>query len=295
MPKLILELQRDAMDGGQTATDLLRKALVVARKLGITEFQDWVTHELNGYPPETEIPDYREVVGEVKAWNPRNGWIPVFIEDTNLAKVCSRRHLGQSIGTIEALVRDNGTQTLHAPFPPDMEADFMKNMGKPFKPTLHVGANQASGILEAVKNTILNWALDLESRGVLGEDMSFTVQEKQAADEIRTVNIQNFQGVLGDVQNSSITQNLNMSIVKGDFDSLRNYLLSVGVDSSDINKLGSSVEADPQPENKGQLGPEVSSWIGRMVSKAASGAWQIAVGAAGSLLAKAIGLYYGFI
>src|SRR5690242_10402270 len=82
-------------------------------------------------------------------------------------------------------------------------------------------------------------ALDLESRGILGEGVSFMHEEKQAAMEMQTVNIANFQGVFGDVQNSTVTQNL-------------------------------------------------------MVDKAASGAWQIAFGTAGSLLAQAIYLDYGF-
>ena len=39
------------------------------------------------------------------------------------------------------------------------------------------------GILEKVRSRILDWALDLEGRGIIGEGMSFTPQEKQAAQE----------------------------------------------------------------------------------------------------------------
>ena len=79
MAKLVLELQRDAMAESCSVSDLLRKAMVVAKKLRIPDFELWVSHELNGYPPGAEIPKYREVVGDVEAWNPYNGWIPIFV------------------------------------------------------------------------------------------------------------------------------------------------------------------------------------------------------------------------
>ena len=49
MSSLVLELQRDAIDPSVSPLNLLRKALIVARKLGIVEFQQWIELELNGY------------------------------------------------------------------------------------------------------------------------------------------------------------------------------------------------------------------------------------------------------
>jgi hypothetical protein len=42
---------------------------------------------------------------------------------------------------------------------------------------------QIRGIVERVRSRILEWALDLEGRGVLGEGMTFTQQEKQTVQE----------------------------------------------------------------------------------------------------------------
>jgi hypothetical protein len=46
-----LELQRDALERSIAVSDLLRKALVVSRKLGIDSIQEWLNSELNGYDP----------------------------------------------------------------------------------------------------------------------------------------------------------------------------------------------------------------------------------------------------
>jgi hypothetical protein len=49
MTSLVEELQRDALDSSVSVLDLLRKALVVATKLNIDEFKEWIELELKGY------------------------------------------------------------------------------------------------------------------------------------------------------------------------------------------------------------------------------------------------------
>ncbi|MEG4533665.1 AbiTii domain-containing protein [Microcoleus sp. D2_18a_D3] len=70
MGSLVLELQRDALNPEISVLVLLRKALVVARKLNIQEFQQWVEKELNGYPGRSYLPQYRFMFGDLKARNP---------------------------------------------------------------------------------------------------------------------------------------------------------------------------------------------------------------------------------
>src|SRR4051794_29643027 len=89
---IVLELQRDALDPNAKVSDLLRKAMVVARKLRINELEGWLKFEVNGYPEDhTDFPAYRFMEGQVKALNPYRGWIPVVFEDPKLARSCSRR------------------------------------------------------------------------------------------------------------------------------------------------------------------------------------------------------------
>ena len=82
MTSLVTELQREALDRSVPAADLLRKALVAARKLKIEGIQSWLKSELNGYSNSEEIPEYRSVHGEIKALNPYNGlWMPIMFPD----------------------------------------------------------------------------------------------------------------------------------------------------------------------------------------------------------------------
>ena len=85
----------------------------------------------------------------------------------------------------------------------------------------------------------------------------------------------NFQGIAGDVTNSSVTQNLVLKIAKNDLQSLRDYLVNAGLTSDDVDEIETAINSDPSPDAPNQIGPNVSNWIGRMVMKAASGTWQV--------------------
>jgi hypothetical protein len=89
MAGLVLELQRDAIGSQIRISDLLRKALFAARKLGVLEFQVWIDNELNGYKKVSDIPDYRTIHGILRARNPYHGWIPIMVEDSEAEREIS--------------------------------------------------------------------------------------------------------------------------------------------------------------------------------------------------------------
>lgn len=78
-----------------------------------------------------------------------------------------------------------------------------------------------------------------------------------------------------------------------DFLRLSTTLADSGVESVDIELLRLAIEKDPAPDETGKFGKNVGNWIGNMVGKAASGAWDVSTGSAGALLAMTIGQYYG--
>ena len=73
---LVEQLQTDEIQRSTPVTDLLRKAKFVAAKLGDSELSAWADHELNGYfDIRTEdLPQYRQLRGEIKWLNPYKGW-----------------------------------------------------------------------------------------------------------------------------------------------------------------------------------------------------------------------------
>src|SRR5690606_11313778 len=125
-------------------------------------------------PTADEVPAYRHVRGEVKAWNPFNGWIPIHFGDTKMAEILATRNIGQPVAELEILQDKDDGGDLHVPFSEKTKNTLMDQMDIPMQPTLHVPRTSVVGILDAVRNTILRWALELEEKGVIGEGMTFS-------------------------------------------------------------------------------------------------------------------------
>jgi hypothetical protein len=178
MGSLVLELRRDALNPEISVLFLLRKALVVARKLNIQEFQQWVEKEINGYPEISYLPQYRFMFGELKARNPYLGWIPVIVHP-QIHEFISKRPVLQPISEIERLVKDKNSHL--STMPPALEKFLREYHAIPFEMQIHMDMSQATGVLEAVRDVVLNWSLKLEEEGILGEEMTFSQEEKQIA------------------------------------------------------------------------------------------------------------------
>ena len=228
MKSIIIELQQLASDDSCTITTLLRKSLIVASKLNLNDFKKWINNELNGYDNIDEIPQYREVTGDLKAWNPYNGiWIPIIWKE--MPEGLTKCKIGQSVGEMEDLLKNRKDKSiLTISFTPEQTAILLRVINTPTPPTRIISSSQFAGILDIVRNIVLEWSLKLESDGVLGKDLTFTEKEKQKISST-TYNIQNFVGVLGEVKSEKIQI--------GDYNSIHSELKKCGVSQSERNEL----------------------------------------------------------
>lgn len=209
MSSIVIELQRDALDRNIHASDLLRKALVVAKKLKVGEFEAWASQELNGHPKVEDVPEYRQIRGYVRAWNPYHGWQPVMFASPDKEEMLSKRPCVQSIAEIESLLDDrSGSGTLAMPFPSKTEKQLREAIEFDTEITLIVPSTALVRIVDTVRTIILNWALKLQDDGILGEGLSFNAKEQEAASKT-SYNLANFYGP---VQSSLIQQDTEHSI-----------------------------------------------------------------------------------
>ena len=238
MNSIVIELQRDALNRDVPVTDLLRKAYVVARKLKITEFEGWLSKELEGYTEDSEIPEYREVTGEVKAWNPYHGWQPIFFEEPQIAETVSKRNNAQRIAEIENLLKsisDNKGGNLQIPFAPEQQNIICKAIGRQTQVTLMTTDSGLVRIIDAVRNIVLNWAIQLEEDGILGEGLAFSEAEKNKVEQ-HSYNVNNFYGeVTGSQIQQSSTDSVQTQEIK-DFstENVNNFISSLKENLSDI-------------------------------------------------------------
>lgn len=293
MTSIVLELQRDALNESVSITSLLRKGRLIAQKLNIPDLVTWVDSELQGYKGDVQVPEYRRVSGEIKSWNPYNGMMCPIIFTGKAPDYLTTRLVAQSVSELTDLLSRGTGGSLHMPYPEDIGYRLMQQSEMPTPPVLIIDRAPLVGILDTVRSMLLDWAVRLEAQGILGEGISFSSDEKEKASKNMNIHIANFQGVLGDVSSSTVSQNLHMTVTKGDFDSLAHFLEKNGVENSDLQKLDIAIREDGTKGSSKKFGDAVSSWIGGMLTKAASGAWTVSLGAAGKLLADALKAYYG--
>jgi len=202
MDGIVLELQRDSLNPNIDVVTLSRKAFVIAKKLKLSDFEVWISKELNGYSLDDECPKYRHYIGQLKAWNPFNGWIPVLVSNDDAYEKLCNQQLRNPISNLLSFLEQEST--LHAPFNDSYNTllSSMANFPMPTKYSLFIGNSIIDTIIESVKTRILEWGLLLEENNIIGEGLTFTSEEKKTAinTPIITNYINNFEKEVSGIQ-----------------------------------------------------------------------------------------------
>lgn len=175
MESVVLQLQRECLNSRIPILDILRKALVIARKLSLADAQTWIEKELNGYQSGDTPPPHRLLKAQIGVRNPYRGWQPVIFEDPVEADYRSKCFEAQPIGELEHLMT-SGKGSLEFPFDPATLNRLLKGMNLPLPPTRILDRSLIGGILDAVRNMVLEWTLKLEKDGIMGEGLTFSSQ-----------------------------------------------------------------------------------------------------------------------
>lgn len=250
MTGIILELQKEALDKRTQISDLLRKALLVAKKLKVQEIESWIMCELNGYSNNNEIPEYRHLSGEMKAHNPYNGhWMPIMFPEkmSALHQNLIKQTCGQSVAEVETLIKecqeDGGELILQ--YPPKTQAQLIKAASLSSPPVLFVSSARLPSILDTVRTRILEWALQLEEQGIIGENLSFSTAEKEAASNVNIhIGTMNHSQIQANAKNSSQSIQaiqIDPKALKGFIKNLEDAIPQLSLDTQSSSELKSEL------------------------------------------------------
>lgn len=237
MRPLVIELQHDAMKNETSITELLRKAYVVSKKLKIPDFEQWIKLELDGYPHDSDIPEYRTAKGSVEYFNPYRGWKPITFGDSKDEEYFSVRKVTQRIAEIESLLSETPKDRGHLqiPFTAEEQNTLCEGMGERFQVTLMTPPTNLVRIVDGVRNIILNWSLKLEEDGILGEEMMFSKDEQQKV-ESHAYYVNNFYGEVSQSQIQQDSPKAKQSQVINEFSTqnVNNFISSLKNNLKDI-------------------------------------------------------------
>lgn len=203
---LVIQLQNDAADLSIPVATLLRKAKIISSKLDLDDLSNWIDKELNGYfDCNTEdLPKYRLIQGEFKAYNPYHGWQPIFFKNAEEMHKLAVAPVADSISVLEERAKDTNA-TYKFQLPPGMAKELQEGNRYRLEVQLLISAQSFLEIINIVRNTILEWALKLEKEGILDENFEFQEKDKSNATHITNIIAQNIAQVGNSYDDSSIT------------------------------------------------------------------------------------------
>ena len=298
---LLLEIQNAAVDSHSDLASLLRRCKVLAARLDSRPLENWLLWEANGYPDEVPLPDYRIWAVQWKGHFSgyfgsalRNAPIPSACLPPDLGEAISHFHCCHSIAAIESLLVDKQNQVMNVSNPhvavvigrslyTDMNC--MQAWGE-------FGAERFADVLNAVRNRVLDFVLALWKEDANAGEIEVGKPKLEAKDVTQIFNTTVYGGGANVVGNAT-KSHLTVNVTANDPQSLLDQLSQHGISADDLTALKAAITEEPDPTANRKFGPRVAAWIASMVGKAASGAWEMGVGAAGEFLTAAINQYYG--
>ncbi len=206
---IIQQLQKEALNPEISVSDLLRKAKIVAVKLNLKDFLNWIEKELNGYDVKNqkELPMYRIINTEIKGWNPFRGWQPVIFENHEVANLLSERGTNQPISELDDIIKAKKEEPIFLELPSEAKKRIIESLEFKVDVKCMVSKTEIVGILDAVRNIILDWSLKLEKEGILGEGLSFSQKEYKKARKPSVIykigRIGHFTGTIGNISGNA--------------------------------------------------------------------------------------------
>lgn len=285
-------------------TDALMQTKVLLYRLGRKDLAEWVNRELNGYPNDVQVPEYRVLHAHIKGVV-TNGYhrynshpLPTLHLKEETRKRFEHLEMRESISTLEDLAeKDQGG--LSRPIPLEFNQFFDEAITDGYeveRAWCEIGLGQVGQILTQIRSRLLDFVLELNEK--VDDDMT-EAEVKRVGQSHDTASMFN-HAIFGDnvtilVGNHS-SQVVRNQITRGDFESLKLLLMQYKVAPLDIDELQRAIEADsssPDISEK-KLGSRVRQWMKDMLAKSVENSWQIELGIASNLLTDAIKAYYGW-
>ncbi|MGA2268141.1 MAG: hypothetical protein ABSH44_06680 [Bryobacteraceae bacterium] len=301
---LLEDIQDAAVDGGSDLGALLRKCKVLAARLRSKPLEDWLLWESNGYPDGVSVPEYRVWSLQLKGHfagpfgsGLRNAPIPLALLPERARKLYMSYECRQSVASIEAVLKTNeeGPVQLNTG---DLVLAISTNVYEG-QNCLQVWAELAKGnlveLLNSVRNRILDFALAVwKEQPTAGEP-----EGKQAGTALKSSRVTQIfhttvYGGSTNLVGTASAAHITFNVGAADIASLEHVLRQNDVLEEDIAELRNALQSEEHPVSQEKYGPKVSSWIAKMVKKAAEGTWAVGVATAGQLLPKLIAKFYGF-
>lgn len=304
--ELVSQIINDLIDEGKSLNSALLKTKVLASRIQNKELLTWVNYELSGYPEINQLPSYRKNIHNDLKGTVLNGYtkltniqIPTSGLDENFERNLRTVNLNDSITVLEKLVTAGKSSVLISNLRAELTSIVEENWRSMDNPFLQIiSANRAISktsiheILTSVRNKLLEFVLEIDAKfGNLTEIKDLQMKKEEVSSIVNNTIIKGDGNILNTGHKVKIES--SNKIYKYTKEQLKEKLEEIGITQEDSAELIEIVDVENPDLDKQTFGKQVNGWIAKMVSKTVDGSWNVAIGAAGSMLAEIIKKYYG--
>lgn len=300
---LVEEIKNDIVNEKVSLSTALRKAKLLAFELKSDDFRKWVHSELSGYESKSEIPNYRKIMAQNLGTfsgpfrsTIKNMMIPTYNLPDSVKEFAEEMIFAEGVKELESLIQAD--KTLQRKWPAEAVILAREHItvsgGHVLVDAWQPLTKQAVvGILDAVRNRLLDFLLDLQKAypQIAESKESLSEVPNEAVNKIFNFNVYGNHNILA--AGDDFTQDVKSKVIQNDIESLFRYLRKVNIPEADLVDLSESIKSDGKRKNK-QFGDKVKEWLGKMLVKATEGTWNITIQKAAALLTAALQNYYGW-
>lgn len=282
-----------ATDDQQPLPVLLRQCIVLGHELKNAGLREWANRELNGYPDQSNVPEYRIVkagaTGTFSAgymFPQTKRPIPAAVLEEQHRWAAETVHLVEPVIAYEtALKSDSKTQRL--------VYDWNANLVGYYQDKLidghvlveawqEIPFGAIAGMLDTIRTRVLNMALDIKSE--IGDSDTALNGIAPNSKDAETVNRIVINQIYGGTVYQGDQQSINVqNVAVGNWEDLKKALLSFGIGERDVDELSHDMQADGKT-----LGTTVKGWISRNSSKVFDRGLQVGVSVGTTILTELI-------
>ena len=222
---LLDEIRSDLVNESANLSSTLRKAKILARAIGLPEFMEWVDFELSGYPDRDIVPSYRRFrptnlgtfAGPFQS-GVNNMVLPTYNLPDTVKEFAENLFFFDGVGALEAQASDSHQWK----WPQEMvmlARNSIQMSGGMVLVDAHqpIPAHVISGVLDQVKNRLLDFVLGLQESNVTSEDLDNRTVETQVVRNLFHINIYGDRNIVA--SGEQVNQRVN-TVQEGNIDSL---------------------------------------------------------------------------
>lgn len=308
MANLLRTIQESALDPKIDVADMLLQAKVLAARLGHVPLAAWVGKELNGYSSDDDLPAYRKF--SVQSYgnfygmfgrSVKNAPIPPMLLPDRMRHIATEVRLYQGVRFCSSLAEEAASEGGQVRLAWPNNALALEEVTSAIYEEMTLGsawtvlpAGSVKAMLDTLRSRILDFVLAIEAENPEAGDA------RPGTEPIPTPQLNQFYNtyIAGGmntlaIASTGVSQSVNQVVKVNDLDALRRFLGEQGISDDDLDALEEAIEHDTPPSEPGKFGPRVADWFGKMLAKAATGAWTIGSQVAAQMLTIALCNYYG--